>query len=70
MVVFGSLTRPGFFGPASDVDLALFREPAAMSSGVLMCELEERLERRVDVVLLPQCRFRAKIEREGERWTA
>ena len=69
MIVFGSLTRPGVFNDASDVDLALERPPAAMSEGCLMVELMERLSRRVDVVLLSECRFRAKILREGEVWT-
>jgi hypothetical protein len=30
----------------------------------------ERLERPVDVLLLNRCRFREKIFREGEVWTA
>lgn len=67
--VFGSLTKPGEFNDASDVDLALEAEPALMSAGVLSSELAERLGRPVDVVLLDQCRFRDKILREGELWT-
>lgn len=69
VIIFGSLTRPGTFNDASDLDLALEREPAAMSSGCLMTELTERLGRRVDVVMLAECRWRAKILREGETWT-
>jgi predicted nucleotidyltransferase len=66
--VFGSLTQPGRFNEASDVDVALEAEPAAMSAGRLWAELSERLARHVDVVLLETCRFRDKIQREGELW--
>jgi predicted nucleotidyltransferase len=68
VLVFGSLTRPGVFNDASDVDLALEREPPGVSVGRLMADLEERLGRRVDVVLLDTCRFRDRIRREGEAW--
>jgi predicted nucleotidyltransferase len=67
--IFGSLTRPGGFQQASDVDLALEGEPAGMSIYQLTALLSERLGRSVDVVLLPECRFRDKILREGELWT-
>jgi predicted nucleotidyltransferase len=66
--IFGSLMHPGKFTDASDVDLALEAEPAAMSAGRLSSELSERLARPVDVVLLESCRFRDKIRREGELW--
>ena len=69
VIVFGSLTRPGVFNDASDIDLALEREPTAISRGCLTVELMERMARRVDVVLLSECRFRDKILREGEVWT-
>jgi predicted nucleotidyltransferase len=67
--IFGSLTQPGRFNEASDVDVALETEPAVMSAGRLSSELSERLARPVDVVLLGTCRFRDKIRREGELWT-
>ena len=41
--LFGSLTQPGRFNDASDVDLALEAEPIAMSAGRLSSELSERL---------------------------
>ena len=69
VIVFGSLTRPGVFNDASDVDVALEHEPAGISSGQLMSELTERLGRPVDVILLDRCRFRDRVRREGERWT-
>ncbi len=68
VLLFGSLTKPGVFNDASDVDMALEREPPGASVGQLMVELEERLGRRVDVVLLEACRFRDRIRREGEVW--
>ena len=67
--VFGSLARPGSYGDYSDVDLALEQRPAAFSEYWLQGELELRLGRRVDVVILPETRLREKIEREGLRWT-
>ena len=67
--VFGSLIQPGRFGEASDIDLALSRRPTAFSEFWLQGELELRLGRRVDVLVLAETRLREKIEREGERWT-
>jgi len=68
VIVFGSLTKPGVFNDRSDVDLALEQEPACMNAWRLTGELMDRLGRPVDVVLLPKCRFRQKILREGEVW--
>jgi len=68
VIVFGSLAKPGRFNEASDVDVALEREPGEMSVYQLAALLAESLGRPVDVVLLPECRFREKILREGERW--
>ena len=70
VIVFGSLTRPGMFNDRSDVDLALETEAGQMTAERLVSELMERLERPVDVLLLNRCRFREKILREGEVWTA
>ncbi len=69
VIVFGSITQPGVFNDASDIDLALEREPSTISRGCLMVELMERMARRVDIVLLAECRLREKILREGEVWT-
>jgi predicted nucleotidyltransferase len=68
VTVFGSLVKPGRFNEYSDVDLALAAEPTVMSVFQLSSLLGERLGRRVDVVLLSECRFRARILREGETW--
>lgn len=68
VIVFGSVTKPGTFNDHSDVDVALESEPAHMSVAQLQSELEERLQRPVDIVLLNQCRFCEKITREGEVW--
>ena len=69
VIVFGSLLKPGRFNEASDIDLALEAEPVGMSIYQLTSLLAERLGRPVDVVLLPECRFRGRIAREGETWT-
>ncbi len=69
VTVFGSLTRAGRFTEASDVDLAIDAEPPGWSLYQLIAQLSERLGRRVDVVLLPESRFRDAIIHEGERWT-
>ena len=69
ILVFGSLTKPGVFNDASDVDLGVETEPSGTSLWRLMSELTERLGRPVDVILLPRCRFRERIVREGETWT-
>ena len=68
VIVFGSILRPGRFSEYSDVDIALERDPA-MSLYQLISLLSESLGRRVDVLLLPECRFAEKIRCEGERWT-
>ena len=68
VIVFGSLTKRGVFNAASDLDLSLFEEPAGRSIFGLMAELEERMRRHVDVLLLEKTRLKEKILREGEIW--
>ncbi len=70
VILFGSLTKLGVFNDQSDIDLAIETEPAQMDSWRLISELMDRLDRPVDLVLLKRCRFRDKILREGEVWTA
>src|ERR1700737_2387955 len=70
VVLFGSLVKPDQFSEVSDVDFAIEKEPAGMTICQLTSLLGERLGRRVDVILLPECRFRERILREGEIWTA
>ena len=69
VIVFGSLTRRGVFNAASDIDLALFEEPAGKNIFGLMAEIDERMRRRVDILLLEKTRLKEKILREGEIWT-
>lgn len=69
VIVFGSLTKRGVFNAASDIDLALYAEPAGRSIFGLMAELEERMRRHVDVLLIDKTRLKEKILREGEVWT-
>ena len=66
--IFGSLAKEGRFHPRSDIDLALDSEPDGRSIHGLTGELMDRMGRPVDIVLLPQCRFAEKIQREGEPW--
>lgn len=68
VILFGSLVKANRFTECSDVDLAIESEPPGMTIYRLTSLLGERLGRRVDVVLLPGCRFRERILREGERW--
>ena len=68
-VVFGSVLKPGNFRKNSDVDIALFDEPAGTSIFSLHSRLEEAIGRNVDLVMLPECRLKEKILREGEIWT-
>jgi predicted nucleotidyltransferase len=67
--VFGSLVQPGRFGDYSDVDLALEQRPSQFSEYWLQGELEHRLGRQVDVLILPETRLRSKVESEGLQWT-
>jgi len=69
VLLFGSLTRPGRFTEYSDVDLALETEPPGLSIYQLASLLSEWLGRRVDVLLLSECRFRNKLIAQGELWT-
>ena len=69
VIVFGSITGRGSFNPASDLDIAIPEEPSHLSIFGLQAFIEERMNRRVDVVLLTRCRFRDKVLREGEAWT-
>lgn len=69
VVVYGSLTKRGVFNAASDIDLALYEEPAEKNIFGLMAEIDGRMRRPVDIVILSQTRLREKILREGEVWT-
>jgi predicted nucleotidyltransferase len=69
VVVFGSLIRPSHFHEASDIDVALEVESEKIGLYQLIGLLAEEMGRPVDVVLLSECRFRDRIEREGEVWT-
>jgi predicted nucleotidyltransferase len=67
--LFGSITQPYRFNEHSDVDLALEAEVPGLSIYQLISLLSERVGRRVDVLLLPECRFRDTILAQGELWT-
>jgi len=67
--LYGSLTKPGRFSEASDIDFALEREPEDRSIFDLMGRIAERTGREVDLALLGETRLREMILREGEPWT-
>jgi predicted nucleotidyltransferase len=69
VLLFGSITRPYSFHKRSDVDIALRQEPR-ISRYRLQALLEDLIRCPVDLVILNECRFREKIEREGEAWTS
>ena len=68
ILLFGSVTRPQAFHERSDVDIAFIEEPRRISRYGLQARLEEIVRHPVDLVVLPECRFHQKIEREGEAW--
>ena len=68
VLLFGSVTRPYAFHERSDVDKAFIEEPKKSSRYGLQAKLEEMIHYPVDLVILAECRFREKIEREGEAW--
>jgi len=70
IVLFGSVTRPHAFHERSDVDIAFVEEPKKDSRYRLLSKLEEIIRQPVDLIVLPECRFREKIIREGEAWTS
>lgn len=67
--VFGSILKPGRFDEHSDLDIAVESLPEGRSEAWLQGELELRLRRGVDILILKETRLRPKIERTGERWT-
>src|SRR5207244_540323 len=68
VLLFGSITQPYAFHERSDVDIAFVKEPKYSRYG-LQSKLEEMIGRPVDLIVLSECRFREKIEREGEAWS-
>jgi predicted nucleotidyltransferase len=69
VLLFGSVTRPYAFHQRSDVDIAFVEEPRDISRFGLQARLEEMVRHPIDLIVLPECRFSRKIEREGEPWT-
>lgn len=67
--VFGSVIRPGCFQDDSDLDIAVDGLPPGISEAWLQYQLALRTDRSVDVVDLGETGLRARIEREGEKWT-
>lgn len=65
--IFGSVTRPYNYSPASDIDIGLegldkFQLYAFVGA------IQDSLDRSVDVVRLEETRLAAKIKKEGILW--
>ena len=69
VIIFGSVTQRHGFHERSDVDIAFVEEPKEMSRYAMQSKLEEAIRHPVDFIILSECRFRDKIQREGEPWT-
>ncbi|HEV7139016.1 MAG TPA: nucleotidyltransferase domain-containing protein [Steroidobacteraceae bacterium] len=67
--VFGSVLRPGRFREGSDLDVAVESLPSGLSEAWLQYQLALLTDRSVDVLNLHETGLRARIEREGEKWT-
>ncbi|MGC8778685.1 MAG: nucleotidyltransferase family protein [Candidatus Caldatribacteriaceae bacterium] len=61
--LWGSILREGEFSPFSDIDIAV--EDLKEDYFQVLCELEEVLQRDVDLVEIEKCTFRGKILQEG-----
>ncbi len=63
--LLGSLVREGAFSLSSDIDIAV--EGFNGDYFRALCELEEVLQRDVDLIELEKCPFRDRILKEGIR---
>lgn len=61
----GSLIEPGHFYPFSDVDIAV--EGLQEDFWRVMVDLEDLLDRTVDLIELEKCRFSEAIREKGQR---
>jgi len=64
---FGSVVRRGCFTRRSDVDIAILGLDA-IDYYAFVGDVSERLNRRVDVVRLEECRFARSVMRTGVLW--
>jgi predicted nucleotidyltransferase len=65
--LFGSLCRPGGFGPESDIDIAV-AGLSKLDHYAFVGDISNILDRPVDVVRLEDCPFAQKVVREGIPW--
>lgn len=61
----GSILKEGRFYPFSDIDIAV--EGLVDNYFQIISQLEELLERNIDLIELENCRFREAIEKNGLR---
>ena len=66
--IFGSVTQPGRFFGASDIDIGI-RGLDRFLLYEFIGKISMLLDRDVDVVRLEECRFAEKITSKGIQWT-
>jgi predicted nucleotidyltransferase len=68
LYIIGSVTRPGQFGPKSDIDIAV-RGLDKFKYYQFIAKISGHLNRRVDVIRMEECHFSDTIISEGMKWT-
>jgi predicted nucleotidyltransferase len=66
--IFGSITSPGRYGSASDIDISVSGLDT-LDYFAFIGDISELLNKRVDVVRLEECRFSQSIISKGIKWT-
>jgi len=65
--LFGSVTHRGKFGRNSDIDIAV-SALTSLEHYAFTGEISGLLDKRIDVVLLEECRFAKSIKEKGLKW--
>jgi len=65
--LFGSVAQKGKFRRNSDIDIAV-SGLNSLEHYAFTGEISELLDKRVDVVLLEECRFTKSIKKKGLKW--
>jgi len=65
--LFGSVAQKGKFRRNSDIDIAV-SGLNSLEHYAFTGEISELLDKRVDVVLLEECRFAKSIKKKGLKW--
>ena len=65
--IFGSVAQKGKFRRNSDIDIAV-SGLNSLEHYAFTGDISELIEKRVDVVLLEECRFAGSIKEKGLKW--